>query len=287
MQIKDSNGILTTYSPNERQGGLIWAVRQALREIVLSREVITSLFLRDFTMQFRQKVFSYFWALFTPLLGIASFIFMYLIGILKPGVEDIPYPVYVLLGTSIWGCLTGAMAAVSRGLLAQADLIMRTNIPKLALAVSSLAGVAYSLLVGMASMGLVFWFYDFVPSWWFAAYPVLVLPMLILGSSLGLVLSVLGSIARDFTPLVTQVLGLAMYATPVIYVARNIGSPFVQMVIRWNPLTYLVEVPRDIICKGASPDLATFGIVSLGCLGGAVLALRIFYLIQDLVAERL
>lgn len=288
MRLIEKDGtLLTVYQPNERQGGLIWAVRQAIHEISISREVIIRLFLRDFTSQFRQKIFSYLWALLTPLLGIASFIFMYFMGILNPGVKDVPYPVYILLGTSIWGCMTGAMASVSNGLQAQSDLVMRTNIPKFALATSGLAGVVYSIFIGMVTMGIVFFLFDFAPTWWYAIYPIMVLPMLVLGIAFGLVLSVIGSIARDFTPIVSQGLGLLMYATPVAYLADNVDSPLAKMAIKWNPLTYLIEAPRDLIFKGDPKDIGIYFIVTLGCLICLAIALRIFYLIQDLVAERL
>lgn len=288
MQYTDEDGVMVTvYEPNERQGWLLWAIRQAARDITYSREAIVRLFLRDFVTQFRQRLLGYLWALLAPLLGIASFIFLYFIGVLNPGVEDIPYPIYALLGSSIWACLVGTLGAVSAGLQAQADLIMRTNIPKLALAVSSLASVLYSVMVGMITMGLLFLLYGKLPTLWFFAYPLLVMPMLLAGTAVGLVLSVVGTIARDATPVVTQGLSLLMYATPIIYVTKNITSPLTRQLIVFNPLTYLVDVPRSLICTGSAEYVDIYLWVSLGTIVISIVALRVFYLIQDLVAERL
>lgn len=288
MRYKDEDGIeVTVYTPNERQGGLFWAARQAALDISSSWDAIVRLFLRDFVSQFRQRLLGYLWALLTPLLGIASFLFLFFIGVLNPGVEDIPYPIYTLLGNSIWACLVGTVGAVSAGLQAQADLIMRTNIPKLGLAISSLASILYGVVVGMGTMVLLFLLYDRMPTPWLLAYPLLVLPMLLAGTAIGLVLSVVGTIAKDAAQIVTQGLGLLMYATPVVYLAGNVTSPVARKLIALNPLTYLVDVPRSLICTGRADNVDLYLWVSLGVVALSVVALRAFYLIHDLVAERL
>lgn len=288
MRYLDKDGTpVTIYQPNERRGGLIWGLQQASEDIAASRHVIARLFWRDFIAQFRQKILGYFWALLSPLLGIVSFLFLFFIGVLKPGEGEIPYTLYVLVGSTIWGCLPGAMGAVSGGLQAQADLIMRTRIPKLALAVSSLASLLYGILISMVTMTALFLVMGVTPSWWFLAYPLLILPMVLLGTAAGLVLSVLGPIARDLVPLATQALALVMYITPVIYVQSTIQNPVVKTLIEWNPITYLVDIPRSLICLGRAENIDTFLWVAIGTVALVTIGLRIFYLLEDLVAERL
>lgn len=288
MRHFDEDGTLVTvYLPNDRRGGLIWGLRQAYEDVVASRHVIVRLFWRDFIAQFRQKILGYFWALLSPLLGIASFLFLFLIGVLHPGEGEIPYTLYALVGSTIWGGLPGAMGAVSGGLQAQADLIMRTRIPKLALAVSSLAALVYGIGISMLTMVIIFIIMGFPPSWWFLAYPLLVLPMMMIGTAAGLVLSVLGAIARDLVPMATQALGLLMFLTPVVYLRSTLQNPLVRALIDWNPITYLVDVPRSIVCLGYAQNVGVYLGVALGALALVVVGLRIFYLLEDLVAERL
>lgn len=288
MRYIDTDGTpVTIYQPNERRGGLIWGLRQSSEDIFDSRHVISRLFWRDFIAQFRQKILGYFWALLGPFLGVVSFLFLFFIGVLKPGEGEIPYTLYVLMGSTIWGCLPGAMNAVSGGLQAQVDLIMRTRIPKLALAVSSLAGLIYGIIISMLTMSILFIIMGVTPSWWFVAYPLLVLPMVLLGTALGLVLSVLGPIARDLVPLATQALSFLMYITPVIYVQSTIQNSFVKTLIEWNPVTYLVDIPRSLICLGRTEYIDNYLIVAGGTMALFIVGLRIFYLLEDLVAERL
>lgn len=278
---------MTIYQPNEGRCGIVWGLRQAYHDILTSRHVITRLFWRDFAAQFRQTILGYLWALVGPFLGIVSFLFLYLIGVLNPGKGEIPYALYVLVGSTIWGCLPGAMGAVSGGLQAQADLIMRTRIPKLALAVNSLAGLIYGILISMITMAVVFWVMGLTPTWWFLAYPLLVLPMVLLGTAIGLVFSVLGTIARDLTPMASQALALVMYITPVIYLHSTIQNQYVKALIDWNPISYLVDVPRSLICLGRTDNIDTYLLASAGTVMFVTLGLRIFYFLEDLVPERL
>jgi lipopolysaccharide transport system permease protein len=288
MQFKDPNGITTTiYSPNERQGIFIWALKQAFNEISKTREAIIRLFIRDFVSQFRQRIFGYLWAILLPLFSVSSFLFLYFTGILNPGVEKIPYPLYILMGTNIWSCLSGTIGIISGSLLAQTDLIMRTNIPKLALAISSLASILYGVIVNMITVGIFFIIYGIIPTWWFILYPILILPMLILGASLGIVLSVVGTIARDFSQMIIQGISLFMYLTPVVYRPDNINSFLIKKIISLNPLSYLVDVPRALIFSGTSPHITIYLWIFLGTIITSIVMLQVFYLLEDLVAERL
>ena len=288
MRYLDENGtLITVYTPNERQGGLVWGVRHSWSELRQSRHIIYRLFWRDFLAQFRQKILGYLWALLGPLMSVLSFLFLYAMGVLQPGENAMPYTLYVMLGSNIWACLPGAMGAVSNGLQAQADLIMRTRVPKLALAISALSAFLYSMLISMVTTLVVFLGHGIWPSAWFLAYPLLVLPMLLLGTAAGLILSVLGSIARDLTPMTTQLLNIVMYITPVVYVQSSIVNPWLKACVEWNPLTYLVDVPRALIFTGHSPALGGYLLVSAGALACLVVGLRVFYLLEDLVAERL
>ena len=288
MRYTDTDGTpVTVYKPNERQGGLIWGLRQAYSDIWTSRHAIARLFMRDFVAQFRQKLLGYLWALLGPLFGIISFLYLYVAGVLQPGEGSMPYTLYVLLGSNIWGCLPGAMGTVSGGLQNQADLIMRTRIPKIALAVSSLANMCYSTLLSLITTLIVFFFCGLFPTCWFLLYPLLVLPMILLGTAIGMVLAVLGTIAKDLTPIVTQGLTLFMYITPVIYLRSSIGSPILQSLIKYNPITYMVDVPRSLMVTGNAENISIYFMVAAGAIVLVVIGVRVFYLLEDLVAERL
>lgn len=294
--VPDSSGIrdhrppsekpLTIYEAGKSGYGFLEAQARAVSEIYQARHLIWQMFLRDFTGRFRQNLLGYAWAFLTPFLGVLGFLVMYLAGVLKPGDTGVSYPAFAMFGTSVWSLLPGSMASVSGGLLGQADLVMRTNIPKMALAVSTLANFFYGICISVITILLVSFLAGATPSLWALTYPLLILPLLALGVGVGLILAVVGSIARDLTALVSTGLGFMIYLMPVAYTGEA-TTPLLAKVIRYNPFSYLIQVPRDVFYFGRTPDLPEFLAVaafSLLCLAAGV---YFFYRVQDLVAERL
>src|SRR5262249_61387255 len=91
------------YSAEARGDSLPAVVSRAARELWTTRGVLWRLFLRDFAAQDRQKLFGYLWAFLHPLLAIVAFVFLDHAGVLQPGELDVPYPLYIFLGTRLWG----------------------------------------------------------------------------------------------------------------------------------------------------------------------------------------
>lgn len=278
--------IIRTYEAVGEAQGPLRTLQLAAAELYWSRHVLWHLFVRDFVASFRQKLLGYLWIVLMPLTGIASFVFMEMTGILNPGSTEIPYPIFVFIGTTIWGTFIAAITTVAGGLINNADLVMRTNIPKIGLAVTGLASIAYNLLVNLVVLVLLMALFGRLPSIWAIFYPLAVVPIVVLGAGLGLILSVIGAVARDVTSMLVTLVNLVMYITPVVYTAQ-FGNPWLQMIVRWNPLTYLVDTPRALFVAGRVPSptrfaLSTFLVVFI--LWGSVHA---FYLIKDKVAERL
>lgn len=275
-----------TYEASGEVLGPVRSVVLAFREIYWSRHVLWHLFVRDFVAGFRQKLLGYLWLVLVPLIGIASFVFMQWTGVLNPGQTEFPYPIYVYIGTSIWGLFISALTSVANGLIANSDLVMRTNIPKIGLAVTGLASICYNLLINLLVLFFLLLAFHLAPSPWGVFYPLLVLPILMLGIGIGLILSVVGAVARDVTGMFTTLINLAMYVTPVVYTA-HFANPLVQEVVRWNPLSYLVDTPRAIFVQGRVPDIAGYALASAFSMAVLWIGIHAFYLIKDKVTERL
>jgi len=280
------NKSIRVYEASGARLGVVSSLALAGRELYSARHVIWRLFVRDFVAGFRQRLLGYLWVLLAPLLGIASFVFMQQIGVLNPGRTEIPYPIFVYIGTSVWGLLLGAVTNVSGGLIGNADLVIRTSIPKIAFAVTGMATICYGLLVNLAVLLLLLAWFGRPPSAWALLYPLAVLPMLLLGVGFGLFLAVVGAVARDITGMFTTLLGLVMYLTPVVY-ATDFPNPVLKAITRWNPLTYLIDAPRSLFVLGRVPEPARYAWSSLACVLVLIAGVHAFYLIKDRVAERL
>ena len=109
--------------------------------------------------------------------------------------------IFVFIGTTLWAIFITAMGNVANGLIGNTDLVMRTNIPKIGFAVTGLAPLCYSIIVGFVVLAIVMMLVHLLPSLWAILYPIAMLPIIVLGVGMGLILSVVGSVARDVTAL--------------------------------------------------------------------------------------
>jgi lipopolysaccharide transport system permease protein len=277
---------IRTYSAHAPRITLAGSLKQAVIEVLDAREIVWRLFVRDFTVQFRQKVLGYLWAAINPVIAMGSFLFLNHIGVLNPGELTIPYPLYVFVGMSLWSMLPGVITAVSGGLLANGDLVLRTSVPKIALALSGTANAFYLQLVNLAVLLAILAWWGVSPSAWGLLSPILVLPLIGMALGVGLLLAVFGALARDVTVAVTAVLNFLLFLTPVLYVQRADESPL-NVFVNYNPLTYLINGPRSVFFYGVLDHPQAFVLSSVFAFVVLSIGVHIFYLIQDKVAERL
>ena len=278
----------TVYRPNGNSGSVFSSIRRAVVEISTARFFIWKMFVRDFKAQHRKSILGYLWAFITPLAAAASFILLNSVGVLKPGETQVPYPLYVFVGISIWNFFSATIMSVGGGLSSQGDLLLKTNIPKLSLAITPISQVMYSAIMQMPIIIALMLIYKikvgvsglllFIPS---------LAPILMLGLSIGLILSIISSIASDFTGAVRIILSGAMYLTPVIFTLSSIHSALMRIVMSYNPLTYLLSVPRSVIL-GINLDFFNQFMVSTAfSLLLLVGSIHFFYCAEHLVSERI
>jgi lipopolysaccharide transport system permease protein len=277
---------ITVYEADDGRLSIISAVQRAGSDLRASAPLIWRLFVRDFTAQFRQRIFGYFWIVLSPILSIAGYWFMAATGFLRPGAIGLPYVLFLYIGTSVWGLLITTMVTINGSILANGDLLMRTSAPPIALALAGLANLVYSILVNTVVLVLLLVVARFVPSPFVVLYPFLLLPILVLATGLGLVLASIGVIARDVTTMAISGFGMLMFLTPVIYDAK-FENQILSTIVWLNPLTYLVSFPRELTMLGDAQNWPGYLIgwgVGILCL---VFGVYCFYLVKDRMIERL
>ena len=97
-------GNKVVYEPNQyAKIGFLKTMLVIIKNTIASKELIFQLYKRDFLMQYKKSFLGLGWMIFGPIMGVVSWVLMDSAGVLSPGDVGVPYPVYVLFGTSIWG----------------------------------------------------------------------------------------------------------------------------------------------------------------------------------------
>lgn len=280
-------GKIVVYEPDSRRKTgffKVWVIM--FRNIIASRELIFQLFRRDFLMAYKKSFIGMGWIFISPVIGIISWVFMNYTGVLKPGDVGIPYPAYVLLSTSIWNLFLGFYSSAVGTLGAGAGFIMQVKFPHEALLIKQTAQHLANFLITFVVTIMVLVVFKVFPSWQIVLFPLLIIPLFLLGAGIGLVVSVISVVATDMQKGFDFILSMVLYITPVIY-SPKVANPLLQKIIQWNPLTYLIGGVRDSIIYGKIEHMDRFLLASAFALFVFLISWRLFFVSEDKVIEKI
>ena len=275
------------YEPDQRiKMGLLGSLKMLYSNMTSNWELNYQLFKRDFLQQYKKSLLGMAWLFITPVVGIISWVFMNATGVLKPGDVGIPYPAYILIGTTIFGLFQSFYAGASGTLSAGSGFISQVNYPHDSLLVKQTLQQLASFVINFSITMIILLFFKVYPSWHIIFFPILIIPIFLLGSAIGLVSSILNVVAPDIQRVLGFSMGLLLFITPVIY-SSKIDNPILQQVIKWNPLTYVVCGVRDIIIYGRMEYFDRFLIVSALSFFLFFVAWRFFFISEQKVIEKM
>lgn len=281
------NTKVSVYESNSREKiGFIEGWIVMFRNIIEFREMIFVLFKRDFFSSYKKSFLGWSWIFISPIIGVLSWIFINATGILQPGDVGIPYPAYILLSTSIWALFMGFYTAGQGTISAGAGIINQVKYPHEILLVKQIAQHLANSTIAFAMNIVMLFILGVIPSWKIIFFPILALPLLFLGAGIGLVVSILTVVAPEIQKAFDLAMGMLIWITPVIY-SPKFENPFIQSVIKWNPLTYLVGSLRDTVVYGQLTNLDAFLYSTLFSIVVFLFSWRIFFVTEDKIIEKI
>jgi lipopolysaccharide transport system permease protein len=275
------------YESNQRaKMGWIRTWVTMVRDIILNRELIYQLWRRDFLMMYKKSFFGMGWLIIAPVMGIISWVFMNATGVLTPGDIGVPYPAYILLSTTIWGLFMNFYTGSSQTLQIAQGFITQVNFPHHVLLIKQALQQLGSFVISFIISILILVLLKVNISWMTLLIPLFILPLFFIASAIGLFVSIITIVTPDLQRVFTFVMGLLLFITPVIY-SSNVDSPLLQIVIKWNPLTYLIGGVRDAIFFGHIEHLNRYLISTLISLFLFLILWRLFYISEEKVIEKM
>jgi lipopolysaccharide transport system permease protein len=116
------------------------------------------------------------------------------------------------------------------------------------------------------------------------AFPLVLLAFLPVLLGLGWFLSAIGVFVRDVGQVMTMVVSLTMFMSPVFYSVKSL-APDLQFWMNLNPLTLIIEQVRAVLLLGQWPDWAALGIYAAVAAVFAVAAATFFQLTRKGFAD--
>lgn len=282
-------GPVTVYRPNQRHE-LSWLATWVTmaRNTWRAREMIRQMLVRDLTAQFKKSHIGVPWMLAGPIMSVIPWLFAAKVRVYNPGETEIPLAVYLVVGRTMWGLFSCFYSNGTDTLQSGGALLMQVTYPHEAMlvkqALMTLANFVLQLLTCLVVMGL----FGIFPGWGLLFFPLTILPLFFLGAAMGLVVGMISVVAYDLNRVIGVLWGFLMWTTPLLY-SNQIRSPILQVVIKYNPLTYLVCSARDVLVAGHVYNGA-WGTYLLCCGAALILfltCLRFFHVSEQKLIERM
>jgi lipopolysaccharide transport system permease protein len=234
-------------------------VRGLWADFRAARQLAGVLFRRNVRAQYRQSLLGYVWLFLPPIVTTLTWVFLNAAGILNIQQADVPYPLYVLIGTLLWQGFVDALNSPLSQLTANKPLLNKVNFPREALIIAGFAEVLLNFAVRLLLLFFVFLFMRFPIPPTILLAPLGMLAVLLLGLTLGLLLVPIGMLYQDIQRGLGVATGLWFFATPIVYTPPTI-FPF-SLIVSLNPVTPLIVTTRDWLTTGLSTQLEKFLLV--------------------------
>jgi len=218
------------------------------RELWEYRGLVYFLVRRDFMLRFQQTTIGILWVVIQPL--ILMLIFNMVFGVLvKVPTNGVPFPLFFLSAFIVWQFFTQVVNASSQSLVANINVIIKSYFPRLALPLSSVAGALVDFAISFLVL-MVFLLLDgrFPINVRYLLLPVLLVLTTLFASGVGLLFGALTVVFRDMKNLMTFILMIWMYVTPIMY-PITVAPEQYQIFFYINPLTGLMQAYRWVFLR--------------------------------------
>lgn len=208
--------------------------------------------LRDIKLRYRQTALGVGWVLVGPLLGAGVFTIVFG-GVAGLSSEGVPYFAFALAGMTAWSVVSNTVLRTTASLVANAAMVSRVYVPRLALPASAIAGTLVDLAVSCVLLAVVCVVNGISPGPAVLLAPVWLLLLLALAGGIGLVLAAALVKYRDIAAVVALGVQLMLFASPVAYAASAVPERF-DLLYSLNPLVGLLDGFRWSVLGTPAPS---------------------------------
>jgi homopolymeric O-antigen transport system permease protein len=252
---------ITVYTRDSPLRNPLELLRAMCADLYASTELGWRLFLRDTSAQYRQSILGYVWAFIPPLVASLPFVFLNSQGVVNMGETKIPYAAFALVGTIIWQVFVDALSTPLKTSVGAKSMLTRINFPREAILLSGLGMVIFNFLIRFVLLVGVFAWFELLPPPTVFLFPLGIIALILVGSTIGMLLIPLGLLYNDVQQTIPIAAMFLMFLTPVLYPPPTSG--LARSLTAWNPLTPLVTTTRDWLTVGGTGDVVGFSLVSL------------------------
>jgi lipopolysaccharide transport system permease protein len=259
-----------------------------LRELHKFRFALLNLILKDFRIRYRNMSLGILWSIINPMvmLGVLIFVFTYV----YPREGEQYFPIFVLLGLIAYNFFSMSITVATTSIVDNAPLIKKVIFPRIILPLSSVFSQLIHFVIMCGILVVFLLIFQVSWSWYMLWLPVIYAIELMAIVGLSLICSSLNVYYRDVQYLVTSIMTVLFWFSPVFYSLTNAHQNMPSLmygIYLLNPLAGCIDGTRKVILQQMHPDFVALGIGAAASLVFFTFGIFLFQRIQYNFADRI
>ena len=222
-------------------------VKLDFRELASYRDLLTLIVARDFVAKYRQTILGPAWFVIQPL--VTTVVFTVIFGnVAGVSTDGSPKFLFYLCGLLGWGYFEGVLNHTGSTFVLHKGIMTKVYFPRLVLPLATAISQSIALSIQLVTF-LAFYFYFLLfnswgdtprLNWMVLLFPLMIVQAGVAGLGFGFITSSASAKYRDLNFLLSFIVRIWMYATPIIYPYSKIPEKYgIWMAL--NPMSTVVE----------------------------------------------
>lgn len=243
------------------------SVGASLVRLWLNRSLLRIWVQYNIHSRYAQAILGVLWIVLLPLSTafVMSIVFS---QIMRIHTGAVPFIAFFLSAFVPWGLFSQAISAGMRSILGAMGLINQIYFPREIIVLSALGEALVDAFFMFVAMLVINAFVGILPNGLYVILPMLLLIQITFMLGLMFIVSWLSVVIRDIPQLISVLLQILFYLSPIIYPVNIIPHRY-QFLVDLNPMALLITAYRDIFVYNRPPDW--FSLVYPAALGIALL----------------
>lgn len=217
------------------------SVQKVLKELMQNFHLVTSIASYDIKSKYRMHYFGVIWEIFTPILKIMVYWFVFGIGIRQGApINGVPYFVWLVAGLIPWFFISPAIIQGCNSVYAKVNLVSKMKFPISILPGISIISHFRNFFMMLAVLLIILLAKGFTPGVYLLQLPYYLLCTLVFLYSFTLLGSTISIVFRDFQVILQNAMRLLFFISPVLWETSHL-PPSYQALLKLNPFYYLIE----------------------------------------------
>lgn len=256
---------------------------ESINNLYKYRQLLKSNVRKEIRGKYKGSFLGVLWSFVSPLLMtlVYAIVFPFL---LRNGQEH--YTTYIVIGILPWIWCTTSISQGTPTILHNGGIVKKVFFPREILPISVVTSGLVNFLISCIII-LIFLLFSGIGY----SFNILFLPLILIVQYmflLGVVLitSALNVYVRDVEYIVTFIMQMVFYATPILY-PTTMFPEAIRGIIRLNPMVTILESYRNIFFYKQTPDLLALLLVGIGSFIILLIGFKIFHKLERGFAEEL